>query len=90
MSIIDYTPYKLKEWAPIGPETFWKLSGNPKAIKFLEQNQEHINWGVFLINPQAILLIEKKLQNIDWKKFNLMCKKRVLRKKKIILATNLL
>jgi len=63
MSLIDYTPYKLKEWVPIGPKTFDKLSLNPRAIQLLEHNKEYIDWRKLLLNPQAILLIEKELEN---------------------------
>ena len=68
MSIIDQTPYKLRDWfyTPLINEIFKYLSGNPNAIHLLDKNQDKIDWVRLSGNPNAIHLLEKNQDKIDW------------------------
>lgn len=65
-------PYEYEE-LPDKEKVNWEiLSGNPKAIKLLEENYDKIDWKALCgnINPDAIDLIKRRLQekpsDIDW------------------------
>ena len=62
MYVIDYTPYKLRDWVCTPFEkVFWmNLSENPNAIHLLEQNPDKIKWECLSSNPKCYSFIGTK------------------------------
>jgi len=58
--------YKLINWINQDKIIWSYLSGNPNAIKLLEQNQDKINWEMLSGNPNAIKLLEQNQDKINW------------------------
>ena len=44
-------------WIDIDKLDLYNLSFNPKSIKYLEKNQEKINWDALSLNPNAIKIL---------------------------------
>ena len=63
----SFTPiYELRDWIDIN-KLYWNLlSGNPNAIKLLEQNPDKIDWSCLSENPNAIKLLEQNPDKISW------------------------
>lgn len=63
----------LREINKIYPEKIrWDiLSGNPKAVQWLEENPEKINWYILSRNPKAIHLLKENPEKIDWNFFSI-------------------
>ena len=69
--IIDYTPYTLKKCINIDkndvkPIIKRFLSNNLRAVDFLEENKNFIDWNALSLNPNAIKLLENNLNKINW------------------------
>ena len=60
MPVLDYTPYKLRDWIPQERICWASLSILPKAVYLLQQNPHKINWDWIHRNPNAVHLIEKR------------------------------
>lgn len=65
--IVDTSPYKFKDWVPIEKIVNSPyLSLNPKAIFYLQQHPERINWYNLSQNPNAVFLLEQNLNKVNW------------------------
>jgi hypothetical protein len=58
--------WKLKDWIDKNKLCSYNLSKNPKAIDFLKENQNYINWYSLSSLPEAIELIIENYDKVEW------------------------
>ena len=56
----------MREWVDETKLMISHMSRNPKAINYLEANQDKIDWRALSKNPNAIQLLEANQDKIDW------------------------
>ena len=59
--------WKIKDWIDITKLCNHNLSKNPKAIDYLKENKDLINWYCLSSIPEAIDLLLENKDMIDWK-----------------------